>query len=305
MNRFYTDETKHILITSINRLSGTDADCIVPMGYFLNNQYTHYYCEVLDFWANSINLQGQRVGSLDAFGLMETSYNSHNHYNGQPLIPCNNFHASRQYRHTGFRFPFIAKNFNGKNIRFAFTRGDNAYTALEFTGIRNWFVSLAVTPIKNDKQPIYYISNKKYESFMYSFSSVNLVSGNITNCKIDIPAIHDGYSEYFVDVKTIEHTRQLQTLGNEFLLVYIDNWSDNDPHQFIGCLYCTGNNPLANLFSGNSSADNSIFRIKTMNKSRRINLKLISQGGINDILDTSYFLDGYTFTIHCLITPIK
>ena len=76
-------------------------------------------------------------------------------------FPCGNYHASRQYRHTAFRHPFIAKKWNRKNIRFAFTRGDNIYTAAEFIGIRNWFLTLAVTPIKNDNQPIYYISNKK------------------------------------------------------------------------------------------------------------------------------------------------
>jgi hypothetical protein len=138
MNRFYTDETKTIMITCFNRISGNDGDCIIPMGYKLNNDYTHYYCEVLDFFGNSINVQGDRVGSLDAFDLMETSYNTHNHYNGQVVVACNNFHGGRQYRHTGFRHPFIAINWNGKNIRFAATTGNGLYTANEFTGNRNW-----------------------------------------------------------------------------------------------------------------------------------------------------------------------
>lgn len=304
MNRFYTDETRTFVISCENRISGTDGDCIIPMGHKLNNQYTHFYCEVLDFLGNSINLQGQRVGSLDAFDFMETSYNTHNHYNGQTIIPCSNFHSSRQYRHTAFRHPFITKNFNGKNIRFAFTRGDNVYNATEFTGARNWILILAVTPIKNTKQPIYYISNKKYDSFMYTFSSNNLVSGDISNGDFIIPAIYDNYSEYFVDVKTIQHTRQLQTLNHEFMLVYIDGWSEDNYHQIIGGLFCLGNDPALNLFDCNPSADNAVFKIKNMKKSRRINVRLMSTDNINFIAP-NLFLNDYTYTIHCLITPIK
>jgi hypothetical protein len=125
----------------------------------------------------------------------------------------------------------------------------------------------------------------------------------MSNCEIDIPPIYDGYSEYFVDVKLLMHTRLLQTLGQEFMVVYVDNWSEDNTHQVIGCLFCAGNTLGTNVFDGNPSSDNAVFRIKNMNTTRRINVELVQTD--NTIVSAANYLEGYAFTIHCLITPIK
>lgn len=303
MNKFYTDETKTIMITCFNRISGTDADCVIPMGFKLNNQYSHYYVEVLDFYGNAIDLDGDRLGNLDAFDFMETNYNSHNHYNGQTIVAGIIFNGTLQYKRTAFKYPFICKNFNGKNIRFAVTKGNYDYTAVEFTTVRNWVLLLTVTPLKDTLEPIYYISSKKYKSFTYYFDTNSIISGDISNCSIKLNPIHDGYSEYFVDVRAMIHTRLLQTNPENFCNVYINNWSEEEESQFIGCLFCNGNALGTNLFESNQTADNAVFKIKNMKSNRIINLQLKTTENI--ILSNSFFLAGYTLSISCLITPIK
>lgn len=141
MNRFYTDETKPTTITSLNRISGRDSNCIIPMGYHLNNQYSRYDGEVRDFYGiSSMNFDGQRLRSnLDCFEFLETSYNSHSHYNGPNLVSGIIFHGSRLYRRTEYKAPFIADS------RLLVEMDYNG----DYNGLRNWVLLLAVTPIKD------------------------------------------------------------------------------------------------------------------------------------------------------------
>jgi hypothetical protein len=305
MNPFYTDETKIIMLNSANRISGRDSDSVLNMGYHLNNDYLFYHCQVIDFYGNSMNVEGERLANFDAFDFMESSYNSHNKYNGQTIVCGVVLHGARQYRLTQINNRFIVKNFNGKNIRFAITKGNGEYKGVDFSGIRDWTLLMAFTPIKNTLEPIYYISSKKNESFTYCFNGLDRtnLSDPIDNCNILLKPISSAYTEFFVDVKIIQHTHPLQTVGPEYLNIFISGWSEDYPQrQFIGCLFCAGSAPGTNVFDSNKGSDNAVFKVKHMTQPRVIKLELLRTDYASP---GAAFLEGYNIHFSCLITPIR
>ena len=305
MNPHYTDETKTIFINSELRVSGNDHDLMYKFPSVLPNQYSHFYCESIDFYGQSVQPNPGNFSRyspcLDVFDLMETNYNSSEQYNGQTIVPSVVFHAGQQYTRRKLTLPFIAKNFNGKTFRFVVRSAWDAYDASSFASMRNWTLILSVTPIKETQ--IYHISNKKYESFSYSISSNQIVEGTPNNGVVEIAPIYDSYNEYFVDVKIIQQTQNLIAI-DEYVLLYCEGWSETEysPYgQIIGGLVDA--TAAANRFDSNPSSDNAVFRIKNMRQKRRIKFKI----RYNDLTMTpnNILSAGYSWYINCLITPIR
>ena len=160
---------------------------------------------------------------------------------------------------------------------------------------------MSVTPI--NETPLYRISNKKYESFTYTFSSNQLVSGTPNDCTVKLPPIYDSYSEYFVDVKIMQHTHQYIN-GDEYVLLFCEGWSESEYSrygQIIGGLVDA--TAAASRFDSNPGADNAGFRIINMKQSRQVSFKL----RYNDltIVPSNQLQVGYVWYINCLITPIR
>ena len=115
-------------------------------------------------------------------------------YNGQTLLFFVTFHGGSQYVRRNPRIPYIVKNFNNKAIRFAMRSVKDTYTDLNYGGKRKWTLTLSVAPIKDTLS--YYILNKKYESFTYTFGSSQFESGHPGDCIIKMPSITDNYNSY-------------------------------------------------------------------------------------------------------------
>lgn len=302
MNPFYTDETKIVYLNSTDRVGNNHANAIMNMGHHLNNAYEYFHCQVIDFWGDSMNLAGARLGNFEAFDFMESSYTTTNKYNGQTICAGVTFNSGIQYRNTEMYNRFIVKNFNGKRIRFAITRGDGNYTGNDFAGIRGWTLLLALTPIKPD--PIYHIQSKFFESFTYCISSSkSKIDPNteIHNCELLLDPIASEYDEFFVDVRIIQHTKQLQTVAEEYMNIFISDWSEDYPErQFIGSVIALGNG--VDAFNSNKGSDNAVFKVKNMKQTRRIHFEMLR---VNYSRPTGLFQPGYNFHISCLFTPIK
>jgi len=304
MNPFYTDETKIIYLNSFDRVGNNSANAIMDMGHHLNNEYEFYHCQVIDYWGDSHNLAGSRLGNFEAFDFMESSYTTTNKYNGQTICAGVTFNSGIQYRQTEMYNRFVVKNFNGKRIRFAITRGDGAYNGNDFGGgvTDGWTLLLALTPIKNEPQ--YYIQSKFAESFTYCInSSIAKIdpASEIHNCDFLLNPISSEYNEFFVDVRIIQHTNRLQTVVDEYINIFISDWSEDYPErQFIGSVMCLGSG--ASSFNSNKGADNAVFKVKNMKQAKRVKFEMLR---INGSRPTLLFDTDYIIHFSCLFTPIK
>ena len=306
MNPHYTDETRTIFINSVQRISGDDHDLLIKFGAILPNEYDRFYCETIDFFGQSINVNARILTdrycpSVDAFDFIETHYNSNKQYNGQTLVSSVTFHGGSQYTRRNPRIPYVVKNFNNKTIRFAMRSVKDTYTGSDYDGMRNWTLIISVTPIK-DTLP-YYISNKKYESFTYTFGSSQLVSGHPGDCIVALPPITDNYKSYFVDIKIIQNTQNL-VVYEDYILLFCEGWAESEysPYgQIIGGLVDGGG--AANRFDTNPTSDNAVFVIQNIKQSRNVRFRLV----YNDLTQTpsNLFDPGYTWYVSCLITPIN
>ena len=305
MNKFYTDETRTIFISSELRVSGNDADLLYKFPAIFPNEYEFFYCETIDFFGHSVNVNlgtgtSRFSPGLDSFDFMLNNYNSSEKYNGQTIVPCVVFHAAQQYTRKKITLPFTIRNPNLKTFRFAVRSANDKYEATQYASMRNWTLILSITPIK--ETPIYHISNKKYESFTYTISSNNLISGHPGDCVIELPSINDNYSEYFVDVKIMQQTQNLIAI-DEYVLLFCSGWSESEYSQYdqiIGGL-CDAT-VAANRLDANPSSDNAVFRIKNMKQKRRVNFNI----RYNDLSQVgNVFNAGYVWYISCLITPIR
>ena len=86
---------------------------------------------------------------------METNYNSNELYNSQTIAPGVVFHAGQQCTRRKITILFIAKNFNGKTLRFFVRSAWDAYDATQYASMRNWTLILSVTLI--NETPLYHI----------------------------------------------------------------------------------------------------------------------------------------------------
>ena len=92
MNSNHTDETITIFINSELRVSGDDANLYFTFPSILPNHYTHFYCEVLDFYGQCIQpnpgSSSRYSPGLDVFDLTETNYNSDKSITVKQLFPA-------------------------------------------------------------------------------------------------------------------------------------------------------------------------------------------------------------------------
>ena len=310
MNPHYTSETRTIFINSVQRTSGGDHDLVIKFGAVLPNEYERFYCETIDFYGQSIDVNfeimtNRYCPSVDAFDFIENNYNSNEQYNGQTIAAAVTFHGGVQYIKRSQRIPYIVKNFNNKSIRFALRSVKDTYTGREYGGMRNWTLIMSVTPIKDELKDTlpYHISNKKYESFTYSFGSNQLISGHPGDCIVQVPAITDNYNSYFVDVKIMQNTQNLIAF-EDYILLFCEGWSETEysPYgQIIGGLVDAST--AAQRFDSNPTSDNAVFVIINMKHRRNVRFKLL----YNDLtLIPQGIIDaGYTWYVNCLITPIN
>jgi hypothetical protein len=239
---------------------------------------------------------------------MEQSYHTNKKYNGQRVSNTDSFHFASQYRQTKSTLKYIVKNFNNKNIRFAIrSEIEQGYVISTFGDTREWTLLLALTPILPDNRIPKYISSKKYESFSYTILSSKKNSGDQVDGYINLPAINDGYSKYFVDVKLINVTTLEINSGVEYLSLYAYDWAENgygglsSDKMLIGL---AADQTLSTpFFPPNASADNSVFVIKKMGVPRQIRFKWFKYYG-QPVL-SSQITTKFRYSINCLITPIE
>jgi hypothetical protein len=307
MNHQYTSETMTYVVRSGNRISGIMSNCYIPMGTHLLD-YPFFQCETLSFYGNSIPAGIDRVGNLDAFDFMVTSYQTNNKYVGQRITNSELYHGAHNYKQMKTNIKYIVPNFNNKIIHFAIkSESDQEHITSAFGGDREWVLLLALTPISIDSRIPKYISSKKYESFNYTILSSNIVSGTQEDGYINLPAIFDGYTKYFVEVKQINTTNLQIEAEVEFLSLYCYDWAENgfggfENNKMLLGLMSDHTNADPH-YSPNSSADNSVFVVKDMGRRRQIRFKLFKYN--NEPVLNSNITNLFRYFVNCLITPIE
>lgn len=316
MKSFYTDETFTYVVTTVNKSSGDNASCKIPMLALLPNDVEYFICVPLYFQSTSnlFSIPSSSAVILEAKDFVETGYSTHKTSSFKAVTPPlfgsdGGIHRLSLVNNIN-QMKYVVRNFNNKTIQFTFRNATGIDFPQNVTAqggwAKQWILHLSLTPIR-EQSPCKYIISNTHKSFTYTITNKG-ADGSANDCYITLPPIHDNYNRYFVDVIDFSVDNSTIDSGSvRYINLYSFNWAENgyggynsQTDRMIVCSPYIRNANEPSLYSG----DGAVFMISNMKQSRRVRFKMyeatqteVASGDVDSGATTYYY-------ITCKITPI-